>query len=605
MARTDPRRWIAIDGEGVGRRPHKYVMLCTSDGDAIEDRTGLGTRECLELFLLLGSRDARVCGYYLSYDWTMILRELPDQKIYELLRPELRTDEEGGDFRRVKWQGYTLHFLGGAMWISHARSKRRVTVWDLGKYFQTTFVEALKAWKLAPDVRDQIEAMKKRRNTFKWSQRSKIKAYCMAECRALAELAGELERAHRDADLAPRAWHGPGSTASVLLKRHRIEERRGAHPPAVLAAADLAYFGGRAEISTSGRIDRPVYGYDISSAYPFHSTTLPCLEHGEWTSITKEKELNANDIAQAIVFGDIESARGDWGPLPIRKRDGSIIFPLCNGRGAWWLPEWQAARRAWQGLRFDRAFALRKICDCRPFSFVAELFDHRLRVGKETGEGRAIKLALNSLYGKLAQRLHGKFTSRLWAGMITAGTRAQVLDMIGRHKRQSSVIMVATDGVFSTEYFDVPKTVTLGGWERSPYPNGLTLARPGIYWEPGGKLKARGMGRDTLEVAQTILGEAIERGAERVLLPSRTVFGGAKLCVYRVIKSGEIKRSKEYATWHKIPTNLSLTPAPKRTADWSPPRPAELLCTHPFKQGSGNAPHLAILEQLEGLSLGT
>ena len=241
-----------------------------------------------------------------------------------------------------------------------------------------------------------------------------------------------------------------------------------------------------------------------------------------------------------------------------------------------------------------------------------ELFEHRLRVGKETGEGRVIKLALNSLYGKLAQRLHGKYSSRIWAGMITAGTRAQVLDLISKHEKQSSVIMVATDGVFSTEYMDVPKRVTLGGWERTDYPaiyvaapapHSVILARPGIYWTPGGKLKARGMGRDTLDRAQVQLAEAIDAGAERVRLPSRTVFGGAKLTVYRT-RAGAVLRSKEYGQWHEIPTNVSLSPAPKRAVDFSPPSPQERLESRPFGEprGAKQDALLQILEELQALS---
>lgn len=602
--RDKDRRWIAIDGEGVGRRPHRYIMLCTSDGDSLEDRGGLGTRECLDLLLSLGSRDARVCGFYLSYDWTMILRELPDRSIYLLLRPELRSQEDG-EFTRIKWKGYHLHWLGGAMRISHPKTGRRVTVWDLGKYFQCTFVEALKLWKLAPEIQDQIASMKAKRNVFKWKDRAKIKAYCQSECGALAQLAAQLERAHKDADLLPRAWHGPGSTASVLLKRHNICDRRGTPPQAVHAAASLAYFGGRAEISMQGRLDRPVYGYDISSAYPFHSTSLPCLEHGRWELVTRERSLDDSDIVQACVFGTIEASRGDWGPLPIRLRNGSIIFPLSNASGAWWLTEWKAARRGWQGLKFDRAFALRRVCACKPFSFVSQLFDHRLRVGKETGEGKAIKLALNSLYGKLAQRLHGKFTSRIWAGMITAGTRAQVLDMITQHKRQSHVIMVATDGVFSTERHAVPDRVTLGGWERTDYPDGMTLARPGIYWTPDGKLRARGMGRDTLDRALKLLSDAIERDLPTVRLPDRTIFGGAKVTIYRNAKTDAVKRSKEYGTWHGMPTNLSLSPAPKRVIDWTPPRPIDHTISHPFRSGEtgATAEFIQILESLHELSL--
>jgi hypothetical protein len=578
--RSKSRRWLGVDGEGVGRRPHRYVLLACSDGDYVEDRRGLSTVDCLEFLLDLGTRDVRLCGYYLSYDWTMILRDLDDTALYNLFRPELRALQHGA-FARVQYakrrRVYKLHWLAGAMWLSDDQG-RKVTIWDLGKYYQGPFVNALKDWQIRPDVQGEIAEMKKRRSLFTYKEIARIRRYCLNECEALAEFATAVEQAHADADLRPRGWFGPGSTASALLKRYDIQDKRGILPPPLLEPVACAFFGGRAEISRSGRVEGPIYSYDISSAYPYHASQLPCLEHGRWERVTRERAITGAGVAHALVRGHIRRAHSpaSWGPLPVRLASGSIVFPRSGASGWWWRDEWLAARSGWKGLEFDHAYVLRRECNCKPFAFMPELFDHRRAVGKESGEGKVLKLALNSVYGKLAQTIGGaQYASRAWAGMITSGTRAQVLQLMLRHKRMEGVLMIATDGLFSTEAHAVNTEIVLGGWERAEHAS-ITLVRPGIYWLGETKLRARGLGRDSLDVAKLQLSEALETGQARVELARRVAFGGAKLRVYARPLSTEVVRSPLYGQWHTIPTHVSLEPGPKRAADWSPPTLTEV-----------------------------
>ncbi len=49
--------------------------------------------------------------------------------------------------------------------------------------------------------------------------------------------------------------------------------------------ANMAYYGGRFEITRTGLLDQPVYEYDIGSAYPDGMRYLPCLEHGRWEKV--------------------------------------------------------------------------------------------------------------------------------------------------------------------------------------------------------------------------------------------------------------------------------------------------------------------------------
>lgn len=596
--RRSKRRWIGIDGEGIGRDPHRYVQLACSDGDYIERKQGLRTADCLEFLINLGTRDARVCGYYLSYDWTMILRELPDADLYALLRPELRTRprEEGGGFNRIEWGPYTLHYLAGAMWIT--RGSRRVTIWDLGKFYQGPFVDALKDWNIAPHVQDQIAAMKKKRDVFEWRDHEKILAYCLDECRALAELAEAMEQAHKDAGIRMRSWHGPGSTAGSLLKRESIDDQLGPplHPLVRFASA-VAYAGGRAEIGRNGWVEQPVDELDLTSAYPAQALKLPCLLHGRWSRVTAERHVRSASVA--LCCGDIVNVKAHWGPLPVRLKNGSMVYPLSGARGYWHKEEWLLARSAFKGLSFDHAYIYHTDCDCKPFGFIQEMFDHRLAIGKKTGAGRIIKLALNSIYGKLAQILAATFGSRLWAGMITSGTRAELLRKMLECRRLENVLMAATDGLYVTEKLSVPDQPHLGGWERESLSYGMTLIRPGIYWTPDGKLRARGVGRDNASAARDIFEHGISFGVDRVRLPDRTVFGAARAFVAQP-RPGVYKRSRHYGQWFPIPTNIDLRPSPKRLPDWRPPS-LNAIVSAPYNPSK--RPLNEILEELQGLTL--
>ncbi len=520
----------------------------------------------------------------------MILKDLSDASLYTLFRPELRATQSGS-FARVPYKDkYQIHWLAGAMWLRDDR--RKVTVWDLGKYYQQPFCTvdsdgkltgALVDWKVRPDVQQQIAAMKKRRSAFTWRDMKQIRKYCLQECEALSELAAENERAHIDADLKPRSWFGPGSTASVLLNRHSIKERRGIVAPSMVEPVACAFFGGRAEISTNGYVKGPIYGYDISSAYPHHASILPCLEHGRWEKVTQERAIKRKGGAGALVHGHVHHAVGDWAPLPVRLKNGTIVFPRSGASGWWWRDEWLAARSGWKGLSFDHAFVLHQECECVPFNFLPQMFERRRSVGKETCEGKILKLGLNSVYGKLAQTIgQAQYASRIWAGMITSGTRAQVLRLMIKHKQLDSILMIATDGLFSTELHDVDPKIVLGGWERSEHES-ITLVRPGIYWTGEGKLRARGLGRDSLDFAKQILAGALEaqasgvrfihesgRRPQEIVLPPRVAFGGAKVCVYG-FDLDTLTRSANYGQWHPMPTHVSLAPGPKRRADWSTP----------------------------------
>jgi len=343
-------------------------------------------------------RAALVYGYYLGYDWTMMLADLPDRDLYRLLRPELRALQgEGGNFSDVAWRDFRLHYLGGMMRVRNLATRRQVTVWDVGKFYQESFCRlectddkhgpgqhdrkcfagALPKWSIGTLADwERIASMKAQRSTFTTKQREQVRAYCMSECALLAQAVEALNDAHLKAGLPLRKWYGPGSSASVALGQLGIKKKRGEHPPEVNDAASRAFFGGRFENRTIGTITgrtfrkgvrgskrlthdgAGIWGYDLVSAYPAATRGLPCLEHGRWRRTIRERDISAQARGLVRFWLAPTDREAWWGPLPIRLAQGSIVFPRSGASGWCYVEEFLAARAHWPNVEFLEGWLL-------------------------------------------------------------------------------------------------------------------------------------------------------------------------------------------------------------------------------------------------------
>lgn len=558
---------VGLDGEGVGRAPHRYTLLAWSDAEGrrtkyIQNAAGLSTLACLR-FLISMPRNARVFGYYLGYDWTKILTDLPNRDIYLLMRPQLRArpKDEGGGFSPVLYRGYQIQWLAGMVVIK--RGSRTVTIWDVGKFYQGPFVEALKDAKIgtSAEIAD-IESMKGRRSEFSDDETDIIRGYCLKECKLLAQLVDQLNAAHEQAGLPLRTWYGPGSAATVALKRMGIAGKRGVIPEDMRIPVACGFFGGRFEHATIGRVAGPIYSYDIVSAYPAQLVQLPCLEHARWRYSNDKRDIRRAE--QALVAWELVGrSKRAWGPLPVRLPNGSIVYPSTGASGWCWLAEFRAAR-AWSQVRFVGAWILERECDCVPFALISELFETRRRVGRKSAVGGALKRTYNSCYGKLAQVVGDPpFRCQPWAGMITSGTRAQLLAPMAA--ADDAILAVATDGIYSRARLDLDIGERLGQWEAGEPTEDIVLVRPGIYWN-GKVVRSRGLPRKSVSKHQSAILRALESGASEAKLPPVNQFGGAGACVYRT--PGALKRAPRYGEWYERPARISFDPRPKRRADW-------------------------------------
>jgi len=127
----------------------------------------------------------------------------------------------------------------------------------------------------------------------------------------------------------------------------------------------------------------------------------------------------------------------------------------------------------------------------------------KLKSQSEKGSARymASKLIMNSMYGKTIQRTErpeGIFTGNLfnpfYATEITAACRCMMWEAI--NDNLDDVIMIATDGVFTTKPLDIEIGDGLGEWTEEAEDMDSVFVGSGIYQLQGKPAKGRGLGRD-------------------------------------------------------------------------------------------------------------
>lgn len=487
-------KFVAIDGEAIDGA---YALLCASTGKAIYSAEELSTLECLQFLLLLAKKNQGkkfVC-FGLNYDVNMMLKDLSREKLEELWR--------SGE-AWITLDGFSFHLE----WIPRKcfnvyspDIRQRIRIYDVFGFFQSSFVKALEDWKI-PDPNGDIKRMKAERSRFTRGQRKEIAAYCLSECKLLVTLMDALDESMLEAGIKLRSYMGAGSVAGALLqkekvKRHHVSDSE--QTDRIRAIFHHAYFGGRIEIFMQGLFNDLV-NYDVRSAYPAEAMSLPSLVGGTWKDVT---EWTGSPHAIYRVEWNIENASGVM-PFPLRRK-GLIFYPT-NGRGWYHAREVKAALALFgeSQIRILDGIQLEPATDDKPFAFIRDYYRMRYEA-KAAGKAseKAYKLGLNSLYGKLAQGLSHKgeppFRSLYWAGRITSGTRARLLDCASLNP--SSVVSMATDGITFLSDPKIEESNELGGYERTEFET-FFIAQPGIYIgkEAGGKEVRKSRGFFTREI---------------------------------------------------------------------------------------------------------
>jgi hypothetical protein len=347
-------------------------------------------------------------------------------------------------------------------------------------------------------------------------------------------------------DLTLTGWHGAGAVATAIYKKHDIKSHLEDSPPKIHTATKHAYFGGRIEIGKYGTHEGTIHHYDINSAYPSVQRNLPSLRDGEWVKRGKgfDTRSTVNICIALVQWSDITNTA--FCPFPYRSAaQRKVLFPP-EGKNWIWKPELDAALK-WRDANYQywnidvlEAYEFIPANDIKPFAFIDDYYAERQQLVAETrrtgipnGVEMGIKLGLNSLYGKTAQRIgYDKATGRIppyhnlvYAGYITASTRAALFD--AAMQAPDKIICMATDGIYSTVplTLDCPNEKILGAWEYQTH-DAMVLVQSGVYFiRDGGKLKSFSRGFDRMvtpedkQATLDIIRAAWAKGSDEVYLP--------------------------------------------------------------------------------------
>jgi DNA polymerase type B, organellar and viral len=472
------------------------------------------------------------------------------------------------------------------------------TVYDVFGFFQKSFVKTIEKWNIATEQELAFVAkMKELREEFDRLTPAMVD-YCKLECRQLAALMSAFREACIAADTVPERWAGPGWIAASLLKKHGIpkrpqtakealrdgasrELRRPERERQFEEAASSAYYGGRFEVSRIGHVPGPVWEYDLNSAYPHATLSLPCSMHTRWVHRPNARRLPKSGLYLAkITFGHSLSAW--WCGLPFRRKT-RLYWPY-QGTGWYWSPEIEAARdHLFADVSVHDLWVAETSCDCRQYAFVPALYEKRRELGLTT-QGYPLKLALNSISGKTAQRSgRGPYHDEVAAGLITANTRARLVEAVGHDP--GAVVMLATDAVYSTRPLALDVGKGLGQWDPKIWPD-LFIAQPGVYWSPTEYAKGEEPTIKSRGAPRSVIGKAAPRfvrkfddwiarlreaGDFSAMLTNREcipkvwvevrIFHGCRLA---------LARGKRWlaGTWKEAPRNISFDWLTKRSAAW-------------------------------------
>lgn len=505
--------------------PQDYTLLCAATKDKswstdlrYSKNPGL---DALNMICDVAKEEYRTTthvGFGFQYDIDMILRYVINFEQARLLWEDktiviVSPDKDMFSIQLIPRKSITIK-----RWPrNNIRNKKpdiAVTIYDAFGFFQSTFVKALEdnLGKDYPRLSTIIKG-KAMRNSFEDKDQEYMTKYCIEECFALVDLMDFLKEALTTTDIHITRWDGAGAVAAALMKKMGVKEHISKiEDPAITNACKCAYFGGRIELVKFGNTNETIYSHDINSAYPFAASLLPSMKSGLWRhhTTTSGKISTHGRLTVYHVQWDARGFDFPFMPLPYRDIRGRIFYPTLL-RGWYWQPEIVAIARD------DRLRKCLKVTEAyewvpddptaRPFMFVNDLYKQRLEFKRiKSGAQLPLKLGMNSLYGKLIQKVGGAidrdekrraekegrtplhsaptYFSLPYAGWITSYTRSQLL--MAALAAPQKVVAFATDGIYSHKgklplsKHEISDT-QLGKWKIEEHKGG-TFVQAGVYF---------------------------------------------------------------------------------------------------------------------------
>jgi hypothetical protein len=479
-----------------GQQKHDLTPLCWSDVEHECDKIHRTDREAVVSALDYGEKD--LLAYHPGSDMAFVFS--PGRRLYIEHRPE------GDRYNRG----------------------RVLDVHDIGTAFTGGLLKVINDW--SPQLTDEQQAiiewgkLARKGDVFGDSaERDKVKEYSEAECVATARCARELVNSLKSAfqmQMEMSDLYGSGSVAAAALKHFGVTKREQTHEDVepfmgfnLWDLGRLTYFGGQIEAPVVGLIPGFIDEVDINSAYPAQAIKLPCMRsgHGHWV---RHKRYTRKVVIPAHTT--LGYVRCSWAvetpsspPFSIRLPNGSVRTTKA-GKNTWvTLAEYRAAVAQFGAIQIQAHSIVwwNQDCECEPpLRQLADAYKRRADIKAQmkglqegTPEWRllecqqmAIKLVINSVYGKLAQQKPelGPYTNMHYAAFVTGATRAMVrVETWEQEARGGLVVYQHTDSVLSQGGNPQDRGKDLGAWGKEESSEDMLILQPGLAVAFGGHRK--------------------------------------------------------------------------------------------------------------------
>lgn len=371
--------FIALDAEGTGKAGD-FICAATWDesgGQLYKDRTQLKRA----LFHTSNLRKRIVCAN-LEYDYAVCFQPFH------------------GSFNIT---------LANRKWLKasyHDNSKHAWTAFDIQRIVPMSVAQmgnvlGIPKWDTPPAL---VSRSGYKANEWKCGNHNRlwcVDCYCMRD----AEITYKFTRFFQDSVIAlgGELQLTAASTAMDLFKRRFLhDEIPGCLPNRNDLARD-AYYGGRVEVYTLGT-SADVHAYDINSLYPSVMRDVEIGLPNTYRRSDRPKRYSQYLDQFGHLSGTITLPKAHVGLLPVRI-EGRLYFPTGKITGSWMLSEVRHALEHGAKLN-DVSTITYTNTTMKLFSeYVDTLYNLRLQMQATNDPQQvAIKLYLNSLYGKFAQR---------------------------------------------------------------------------------------------------------------------------------------------------------------------------------------------------------
>lgn len=504
------RKIIAWDGEGINLRgrgkPQSYVLFgCSAETDSPLIGKRLTPGDTFNYMCNIAEQypQAVHVAYAFNYDFNMLIQGFRWENKLDLKDKGETVIDKGWALSPSSWgYRYYVSYIPGKIFRVVRRElstgkQVSIRIDDVFSFFAAKFIKAVEdilGDELTDEDKEIIEHGKAERGHTTWNDIEEIKHYWQCEISMMERMMEKFREVMYRAGIHLKQWYGPGAIASYLFKSKKLAQHIQNTPEVkeVHEASKRAYAGGRFERFHIGRVRGPVYGVDRNSAYPYALSNAPSLgpDHGVWEHIENPDRIDEFAVYRIrFRFRTTQPSRIRQ-PMPLFHRDnrGSITYPG-------WVDGWYWSPEARMAMEFGKHLGGIEISEgwiwqhdgTKPFKFLEEMFNERMRLGKRNIISMPYKLGPNSMYGKLAQRVGSKDKPPVahclpLAGWITSHCRAAVYNVM-LQTPFDQLIAVETDGVYTTVPPDKMRLDFgdgLGQWDITEYEEMLYLQN-GIY----------------------------------------------------------------------------------------------------------------------------